>query len=96
MTREDFEAPIQRAIDLVNEARSVGDHPFGAVLALANGRVIEAINTVISAADCTCHAEMNAIKSALRAGWDLAGATLYASTEPCAMCSGASYLVARR
>jgi tRNA(Arg) A34 adenosine deaminase TadA len=85
---------MRRALDLARQARSHGDHPFGALLADSASKVLlEAENTVVSEADCTGHAEINLIRAACRI-FDhdaLAATTLYTSTEPCAMCAGAIY-----
>jgi len=85
---------IRRAIALAASARSNGNHPFGALLTNDQGEVIaEAENTVVTDRDITGHAETNLVRIA----WSrypedvLAKATLYTSTEPCAMCSGAIY-----
>ena len=52
----------------------------------------EAGNTIVTTADCTAHAELNMVRRlGDQPGTVLAGATLYASTEPCAMCAGAIY-----
>ena len=59
----------------------------------AGSVVLEAENTVVTGRDVTGHAELNLVRAA-SAQFDVAvleGATLYASTEPCAMCSGAIY-----
>ena len=74
-------------------AAARGDEPYGAVLVDASGILLaEAGNSIVTTADCTAHAELNLIR---RLGEHpaaiLAGATLYASTEPCAMCAGALY-----
>jgi tRNA(Arg) A34 adenosine deaminase TadA len=55
--------------------------------------VLEAENTVITERDVTGHAELNLVRSAGKQfdGAALQGLTLYASTEPCAMCSSAIY-----
>lgn len=85
---------MRRALGLARQARAHGNHPFGALLANADGRVqLEAENTVVTESDCTGHAEINLIRRAcLNLDRDvLAGATLYTSTEPCAMCAGAIY-----
>lgn len=85
---------LQRAIALSAQARERGNGPFGALLVDAAGNLLlEAENTVMSAQDCTGHAETNLIRkaSALYPREVLAGCTLYTSTEPCAMCAGAIY-----
>jgi tRNA(Arg) A34 adenosine deaminase TadA len=82
------------AIAVARRARGNGNHPFGALLADPSGGVLcEAENTVVTAGDVTGHAELNLVSKACRAlsAGQLATATLYTSTEPCAMCSGAIY-----
>ncbi|WP_237215638.1 nucleoside deaminase [Falsiroseomonas oryziterrae] len=85
---------LRRAIALAAESRAAGQHPFGALLADAQGRVLmEATNGFHPHGDGTAHAER---LLATRACIELppearAGATLYSSAEPCAMCSGAIY-----
>jgi tRNA(Arg) A34 adenosine deaminase TadA len=91
------ERHLRRAIELAGQARANGNHPFGAVLADAEGNVLlEAENTVAmkqAVVDVTGHAETNLVRIAtVRFDPDfLAGCTLYTSTEPCAMCAGAIY-----
>jgi tRNA(Arg) A34 adenosine deaminase TadA len=85
---------LRRAIALAATARTKGNHPFGALLADADGRVIaEAENTVVTDRDVTGHAETNLVRIASHrfSPEVLSGATLYTSTEPCAMCSGAIF-----
>ncbi len=85
---------MRRALELARQARDRGNHPFGALLTDAEGRVqFEAENTVVTESDCTGHAELNLIREAcLHVDREaLAAATLYTSTEPCAMCAGAIY-----
>ncbi len=85
---------MRRAIALARQAREHGNHPFGALLADAFGRIrLEAENTVVTGADCTGHAELNLVRRACMTceGNDLQAATLYTSTEPCPMCAGAIY-----
>ena len=57
----------------------------------ADGRVLaEGGNLVHTTADVTAHAEVVALRAlGGAAGPHLAGATLYASGEPCAMCAAA-------
>ncbi len=85
---------VRAAIEVARRAREHGNHPFGAVLVDANGRLLmEAENTVVTEKDCTGHAETNLVRQAsTRYEPDfLAGCTLYTSTEPCPMCAGAIY-----
>ena len=79
---------------MAGAARDHGNHPFGSLLADADGNVVlEAENTVVTEADATGHAETNLGRLASRRypRETLRGMTLYTSTEPCAMCSGAIY-----
>jgi tRNA(Arg) A34 adenosine deaminase TadA len=88
------EALLQRAIALAGAARAHGNHPFGSLLADPDGTVLlEAENTVVTGADATGHAETNLVRLASRrySRDALRRMTLYTSTEPCAMCSGAIY-----
>ena len=66
-------------------------NPFGAVLVVSGEIVLTASNTVILENDPTRHAELNLVSQASRTlpRETLRVATLYASTEPCAMCAGA-------
>jgi tRNA(Arg) A34 adenosine deaminase TadA len=82
------------AIDIARRARVNGNHPFGALLADADGRVLlTAENTVVTESDATGHAETNLVRlaSAAYSPAELNQLTLYTSTEPCAMCSGAIF-----
>jgi tRNA(Arg) A34 adenosine deaminase TadA len=90
LSRDD-ERWLRRALDLARHSRETGKHPFGALVVDARGRCLaEGINAFD--ADCTAHAEMNAVRFAHgiepRA---VKGATLFSSAEPCAMCAGAIY-----
>jgi tRNA(Arg) A34 adenosine deaminase TadA len=83
---------LRRAIALSVKSRADGHHPFAALVVGADGNLIaEATNA--HGIDCTCHAELNAVRlaSSTYAAPQLAGATLYSSAEPCAMCAGGIY-----
>ena len=84
---------LRRCVDLGTAARARGDHPFGSVVVTADGRTAEAMNSVVTHADPTAHAETNVVRAAASAfpADVLATSTLYTSTEPCAMCAGAIY-----
>jgi tRNA(Arg) A34 adenosine deaminase TadA len=85
---------LQRAITVARQARENGNHPFGAILVNTEGNILlEAENTVVTDRNCTGHAETNLMRQASQI-YDpdfLAGCTLYTSTEPCPMCSGAIF-----
>lgn len=84
---------LLRAIAIAARARENGNHPFGALVVGADGRVVEGENTVVTESDPTGHAETNVVRAAARAFTteERRGSTLYTSTEPCAMCAGAIY-----
>lgn len=86
-------AHLEHAISLASAARARGDHPFGSIVVTAAGAVVEGMNSVVTASDPTGHAETNVVRAAGREldAETLAGSTLYTSTEPCAMCTGAVY-----
>lgn len=92
MSPEDL-AHLDHAISLARAARDRGDHPFGSIVVAADGTIVEGMNSVVTRTDPTGHAETNVVRAAAAAlGFEaLATATLYTSTEPCAMCSGAIY-----
>jgi tRNA(adenine34) deaminase len=68
--------------------------PVGAVIVLDGVALAQARNGMVELGDATAHAEMLAIRSAIAVSGDsrLAGATLYVTLEPCAMCAGAIVL----
>jgi len=85
-------AQLRAAIALSRHSRETGNHPFGAVIADASGAIMARACNAFRL-DCTCHAEMNAVRiaSAAAGGRSLQRATLFSSAEPCAMCAGAIY-----
>ena len=88
------EVLLRQAIAVARQSREHGNHPFGALLADPDGQVLlSAENTVVTGSDATGHAETNLVRlaSAAYATRELRDLTLYTSTEPCAMCSGAIY-----
>ncbi|HTO49688.1 MAG TPA: nucleoside deaminase [Burkholderiales bacterium] len=86
---------LRQAIDLARRSRASGNHPFGALIVGADGKVLaEAINRAAPGrGDATGHAELEAVRAASAAypADRLRAATLYSSAEPCAMCAGAIY-----
>ncbi len=88
MNEADF---MRRAIALADERMRAGEGgPFGAVIAKDGHIVGEGWNRVVGTSDPTAHAEIVAIRDACaRLGtFDLSGATIYTSCEPCPMCLG--------
>jgi guanine deaminase len=67
--------------------------PFGAVV-VKDGKIIgSGCNCVTSSNDPTAHAEVSAIRDACRNinSFDLSGAEIYSTCEPCPMCFSAIY-----
>lgn len=88
-------ALLRRAIQVAHEARSAGRHPFGALVADAQGVVVaeRGNNSLPPDGDPTQHAELAAVASAHRTlgAAGMPGTTLVTSAEPCVMCTGAAY-----
>ncbi|HXO04639.1 MAG TPA: tRNA adenosine(34) deaminase TadA [Candidatus Sulfotelmatobacter sp.] len=79
------------ALAEAHQAAERGEVPVGAVLTV-DGRIIaRAGNRTITDCDPTAHAEIVALREAAKIlkNYRLAGATLYVTIEPCAMCCGA-------
>ena len=89
------ETLLRQAFDVARRSRAGGDHPFGSVLADAEGNALmEQGNGYRSEGfDRTAHAERLLASRAARAYSleFLSRCTLYTSAEPCAMCAGAIY-----
>lgn len=85
---------LLRAVELARRGVDSGaGGPFGA-LVVRDGEVLgEGWNQVLGRHDPTAHAEVTAIREACaRIGsFQLTGAIVYASCEPCPMCLGAVY-----
>src|SRR5271170_8345764 len=85
---------LRRSFEVARRATTHGNHPFGAILVGQDRNVlIETENGYMPAHDGTAHAERLLSTEACRAleADVLAGATIYSSAEPCAMCAGAIY-----
>lgn len=83
---------MRRALDVAKRTPA-GDVPVGAVLYDATGtELATGVNRREELADPTAHAEIEAIRQAVRVhgdGWRLSGCELVVTLEPCAMCAGA-------
>ena len=85
---------MNAALALARRAAELGEVPVGAVVVRDGVVVAEAHNETVCRTDPTAHAELLAIRRALRAlGTDrLTDGTLYVTLEPCAQCAGAVVL----
>jgi tRNA(adenine34) deaminase len=82
---------MKEALALATAAMDAGEAPVGALVVI-NGEIAgKGHNAPIARVDPTAHAEVLAMRdAAIRVGnYRLAGATLYATLEPCVMCAGA-------
>jgi tRNA(adenine34) deaminase len=82
---------MREALKLARIAANGDEVPVGAIV-VAGGEIIgRGSNSPVTAGDPTAHAEMIAIREAARntGNYRLAGADLYCTLEPCAMCAGA-------
>lgn len=87
---------LKRAAELAqNNVREAKGGPFGAVIVKDGVILAEAANSVTRLNDPTAHAEVLAIRQACSQlhTYQLKGAELYTSCEPCPMCLGAIYWV---
>lgn len=94
LTQKQKENFMQRAAELskFGSDNNFGG-PFGAVI-VKDGKIIgEGFNSVVKLNDPTAHAEILAIREACKNlnTFDLSGAVIFTSCEPCPMCLSAIY-----
>ncbi len=92
MPTQDDERFMRMAIALATENVVSGrGGPFGAVVVREGVVLATGVNQVTATNDPTAHAEVSAIRNACRelGTFELTGATLYSSCEPCPMCLAA-------
>lgn len=82
---------MKKALQMAQEALSEGEVPVGAVVVKDGQIIAQARNEKELTGDPTDHAEMLAIKRAVRflSSWRLSDCTMYVTLEPCPMCAGA-------
>ncbi|MEO8824118.1 MAG: nucleoside deaminase [Ginsengibacter sp.] len=80
---------MSRCIQLAEQALESGNPPVGSVLVLDGIIIGEGIESGKSSGDVTDHAEILAIRNAIKNGFGkhLPKAILYSTHEPCMMCS---------
>ncbi len=83
---------LEQAVELAIRNVADGGGPFAALVVTRDGRVHEGTNRVTRDNDPTAHAEVVAIRAAAAAtaNFDLSGAVLYTSCEPCPLCLSAA------
>ena len=82
---------MRAALDLANEAKSLGEVPVGAVIVKDGEIISRGINRRETANNALAHAEIEAIDDACKSlgGWRLDGCEMYVTLEPCPMSAGA-------
>jgi tRNA(adenine34) deaminase len=90
MSQTDIEW-MREALALARTAGAADEVPVGALVVLDGQVVGRGFNRPIGGVDPTAHAEIMALRDAAQrlGNYRLAGCTLYATLEPCAMCAGA-------
>ena len=87
--RIDFEQMMKKALEEAQLSRSEGNHCYGAIVLLGQEIIGRAHDTAVTDNDPSLHAEVNAIRQAVKTTGDhnLCGAILFSTCEPCPMCS---------
>ena len=82
---------MSQALELAQEASSIGEVPVGALVVKDNRVIGRGYNQSIKNSDPTAHAEVIALRDAANTlkNYRLNGCKLYVTIEPCAMCVGA-------
>jgi tRNA(adenine34) deaminase len=89
ITRVSFAAYMSIALQEAQLSRAEGNKGYGAVVVWDNQIIGQAHDTAVMGRDPSLHAEMNAIRQAVKARHDpdLCGAILFSTCEPCPMCA---------
>ena len=85
------ETLLRRAIAIAAHAVTIGDAPYGSLLADADGNIlVEEHNTVERDNDISAHPELKLARWAAREldAETAARTTMYTSCQPCGMCTG--------
>lgn len=84
---------LRETMRIAEASRAEGNHPFGALLASADGAVLIASGNSFRTDGGPGHAELNVARAAARQFTpdELSTCTLYTSVEPCCMCAGGIY-----
>lgn len=89
IVKVEFEPMMRLAVEEARLSKQEGNKGYGAVVVLGNQFLGKAHDTTVTDKDPGLHAEVNAIRQAVRALGDsnLSGAILFSTCEPCPMCS---------
>ncbi|WP_316977349.1 nucleoside deaminase [Shumkonia mesophila] len=89
IVRLDFDELMGMALEEARLSRAGGNKGYGAVVALGRDVVARAHDTAATEGDPSLHAEVNAIRAAVRRLGDanLGGCVLVSTCEPCPMCA---------
>ena len=84
---------MAEAFEMKRQATAAGDQAYGAVVVKDGVIVSAAPSRVVTNADPTAHAEMEALRDAAMhlTSRDLSGCILYSSSRPCPMCEAAAF-----
>lgn len=93
MTRQADIDYLRETVLISRDSRAQGNHPFGALLADPDGKIVVTAGNTYATDFGIGHAELNvARKAALQFTSEiLERCTLYTSVEPCCMCAGGAY-----
>lgn len=82
---------MESALNEAIKASDINEIPVGCVITYNDEIIASSHNTTIKDNDCTCHAEINALKQAMKKKGEriLDDCDMYVTLEPCPMCAGA-------
>lgn len=91
MSESDDRAYMKIALQLAEQAATLGEVPVGAVVVQDGVIIGRGWNQPISSHDPSAHAEIMALRDASRqvGNYRLPNTSLYVTIEPCTMCAGA-------
>jgi len=89
IVRVDFERFMAVALEEAEQSRREGNKGYGAVVVLGREVLSRAHDTAVVERDPSRHAEVNAIRRAVRVAGDanLCGTMMFSTCEPCPMCA---------
>jgi tRNA(adenine34) deaminase len=87
--QEEYQYYMDQCLEIARAALTEGNPPVGAILVFEGKVIGEGQEAGKSTGDITNHAEILAIRSAIKNGYaaQLASAQMYTTHEPCIMCS---------